>query len=95
MKRFSFCWINQWHIDDAFLTFAPIGVTVDYDLFGPELSLRVALMGFGFQLTFVCPWETEYSQWAKEVEKSMGSVILSLGEDMKGTMDNRHKAEMS
>lgn len=69
MKRFYFNWIWQW-INDDFIGFNPIGIEFEYDKLDPSMTIMVVLLGAGFSITMVCPWETKESTYAKECAKS-------------------------
>jgi len=76
MKRLFFEFVWQWR--GGWITFNPIAVEFEYEKFEPSMALMVVLMGIGIQITWLCPWETDESSYAKEAAKNL-EEFLSLG----------------
>ena len=64
-KRWWFEWIWQ-YVNDAWIGWNPIGIEFEYDKVDPSLTFKIVLLGVGFQITWLVPWETEYSRYAKD-----------------------------
>lgn len=79
MKRFFIERRNEWK-GGAWIDWNLIQIGGEYDKLEPCLYLRVSLFGLGFEIAFLCPWETEES---KEFKKTYG--ILSVEDDDEDT----------
>lgn len=65
MKRLYFEWIWQW-VNGVWLGFNPIGIEFEYDKAEPAITFMMVLMGVGFQITWLCPWETKVSKYMRD-----------------------------
>ena len=77
MKRWFFGFIWQWH-GGSWIGFNPIGIEFEYEKFDPSLAFKIVILGVGFQILYLCPWETKESLYAKDCTSNMMN-ILSVG----------------
>ena len=80
MKRLFFGFIWQYH-GGSWIGFNPIGIEFEYERFEPSLAFKFVIMGIGFQVLWLCPWDTAESLYAEECAKNM-QELLSLGGDL-------------
>lgn len=76
MKRWFFDWLWQYH-GGEWIGWNPIGIEFEYDKCEPAMAFKFVILGVGFQITWLCPWETETSKFMRELSDAM--PILTLG----------------
>jgi hypothetical protein len=74
MKRLYFEFINQYH-GGSLIGFNPIGIELEYEKYEPSLEFKLVVMGFGFIIMYLCPWKTDESKYAEEMERTMGEFF--------------------
>jgi hypothetical protein len=83
MKRLFFEWIWQW-VNSEWIGFNPIGMEFEYDKSEPSVSFRFVLLGAGFALYWLVPWETRQSKYYKECTKNL-TDFFHIYKDSDGT----------
>lgn len=74
MKRLYFGFIWQWKWDTV-VGFNPIGLEFEYEKFDPSLTIKLVIMGIGFQVVWLVPWDTKESVYAKECSDNILSIL--------------------
>lgn len=80
MKNLFFDFIWQYQGGD-WIDFNPIGIEFEYEKLEPSLTFKFIIMGIGFQILWICPWQTKESEYAQECSKKV-MEILSMEKDM-------------
>ena len=82
MKKLFFEFIWQWR-GGAWIGFNPIGVEFEYDKYEPVMAFKFVVMGVGFQIVLICPWETKESVYAKECLENTWQILSIDQETLK------------
>lgn len=68
MKRLFFEFICDWRYQGRdYVGTSLIELTFDYLRNEPSMAVRLVILGFGFSVVWLCPWETEGSIEMKKI----------------------------